>query len=130
MTETTIDVGLDVSANILTQGKKVDNGKEVVFESPVAGPEGYAVAFIEESGRHRHERTTENYYVVSGHGTLFYDDKVIPLEPDQHVRLTPGVAHHVESANHIKILVTTNPRFDPADLHPVPALRKGPVSRF
>ena len=54
-----------------------------------------AVALIERSKAHHHNRSTETYRVLGGSMMLFVGDEVVPLAEGQTYVIKPGILHSV-----------------------------------
>jgi mannose-6-phosphate isomerase-like protein (cupin superfamily) len=90
------------------------------------------------SGVHRHTRTHEVYFILSGHGEFSIDGRVVPM-PAGHVAITPtGSSHGLRGIDTTDVtwLVaevparsvwerTMNPQPSPSDITPVDLTRVG-----
>ncbi len=94
---------------------RVDNGKEVVFESRLRGVISPALAEIMESKPHYHRVMTEWYMVDSGEGTLYRNGNPELLKPNDCVKINPGEVHSVKSIRGLRLFVVTLPKWSPAD---------------
>jgi len=74
---------------------------------------GLHVTHIVCGEAHFHERTTEIYYVLSGHGTIELDGETHELTPGATVHIPPGVKHR--GWGDFETVVVTCPAFDAAD---------------
>lgn len=62
-------------------GKKIKFKAETIYEIGMKNSAiGAAVAEIKKSEEHFHKKTKEWYYVIEGRGTIYIDDKRIPLK--------------------------------------------------
>ena len=48
---------------------------------------------ISDSRKHFHAKTTEYYFVVSGHGEMELGDETVAIEPGDMIQVPPGVRH-------------------------------------
>jgi quercetin dioxygenase-like cupin family protein len=74
---------------------------------------GLHVTHIVAGEAHYHKRTTEIYYVLSGHGMIELDGKTHELTPGSTVHIPPGVKHR--GWGDFETIVVTSPAFDAAD---------------
>jgi mannose-6-phosphate isomerase-like protein (cupin superfamily) len=69
--------------------------------------------------RHWHERLTEVYLCVRGHGVIEADGHELPLGPREAVTIPPSSHHQLRNATggEVEIYILAHPQFDPADVH-------------
>lgn len=95
--------------------------KEIICEiEPSAEHEEYsvAVAVIESSKPHHHERSTETYRVLGGSMILFINDQEIALTRGEKYVVKPGNVHSVLSEpldKPVWVEVTSEPGWHPED---------------
>ena len=68
-----------------------------------------------DSRTHYHQRMTEIYVVLEGHGTIELDGQAYPLKPLTSVMIHPGCRHR--ATGNLRILNIPIPAFDEADEH-------------
>jgi quercetin dioxygenase-like cupin family protein len=82
----------------------------------VRGPSGdVGVVEITNVARHRHNRTDELIYVISGSGTATLGTKSYEIKPGDLIVLPRGTPHDVKSAAGIRVLGISYPKDDPKD---------------
>jgi mannose-6-phosphate isomerase-like protein (cupin superfamily) len=72
-----------------------------------------------ETERHWHERLTEVYLCVRGHGVLEVDGHELQLGPREAVTIPRGSRHQLRNASddELELYILAHPPFDPADVH-------------
>jgi mannose-6-phosphate isomerase-like protein (cupin superfamily) len=72
-----------------------------------------------ETERHWHERLTELYLCVRGHGVLEIEGQELHLGPREAVTIPRGNRHQLRNATgeELELYVLAYPKFDPADVH-------------
>jgi len=68
---------------------------------------------IRDSESHYHKKTTEIYYIQSGHGQMICDDQLVELEPGLCIYIPPGVRHQVKG--NIETIIVGVPALDAED---------------
>ena len=103
----------------LYQNKKVFD-HEIVYELTTQKdglPFGIAIADIEQSVRHRHERTLETYTGVQGELEVTVGSDIHILHPGDILQIPIGVVHSARSLGEdpARITVTTVPEWSQED---------------
>ena len=107
-------------SNAIDDGKKVVLPKEFVYEVCSDGPIGIALALIEESEPHYHEKTTEWYLVSEGRATAYLDGKEIELRERDVLKIPPKTVHYVKMFwTPVEIWVISNPPWNEKDHYKV-----------
>lgn len=75
------------------------------------------VTSITDSVKHYHQRCTEVYYILEGHGKMELNDDIIDVEPGTVVMIEAGTRHRLYSEEGVKTIVFGMPPFDPEDEH-------------
>jgi mannose-6-phosphate isomerase-like protein (cupin superfamily) len=83
----------------------------------------WAKATYEPNGSselHYHQEQTEDYYIISGSGTLMLDSEKLILSPGTHFRINPLQQHQVinnSDKEELILLVKCTPAWQIQDLH-------------
>ncbi len=77
-----------------------------------------SIATISKSSTpHKHQKTEEVYFVLSGSGTIFIGGEVLKINQGDLVPIPKDVFHHVESdGSTLEILTVTHPKYNPKDI--------------
>ena len=72
----------------------------------------------ERAAKHWHANCEEIYFVLSGFGRMYLDDRIEMISPEYTVHIPPGVKHNVEndSTQPLRLLVVNAPPFTPEDV--------------
>lgn len=97
-------------------GKKIvklpeDNPTEIVCEvEPASEHPDYsvAVAIIDESASHIHQRSTETYEVLEGKANLIVEGRSVEMKPGQTYSIKPGTLHWA-TADSAWVKITSHP---------------------
>lgn len=73
----------------------------------------HVVDIQEEPRAHYHQRMTEIYVVLEGHGHIELDGQLYPVKPLTAVYIPPGCRHR--AVGRLRILNIPVPAFDPSD---------------
>ena len=103
-------------------GKKIiclpeDNPSEIICEiEPVSEHPDYsvAIAVIDKTAAHYHQKTTENYEIVSGALTLIVDGQKHEMKAGDGLTINPGQIHSA-IGNQTWIKCTSRPAWIPED---------------
>lgn len=99
-------------------GQPIRNAGETLY--PVMVKDfvfGIAVAYIDQSQRHLHERTWETYVIMNGNLIVEVNGVQLPLGPHETIRVPAFSVHHLRKLNEQTVcaLVITVPSFDSCD---------------
>ena len=101
------------------EGNKVVLPREIIYESSIEEPVGIALAEIEESEPHFHEKTTEWYLVTKGVGVVSLDGKEFQLKEYDFLEIPPNAVHSVKSEDKIIVWVISYPPWRKKDHYKV-----------
>lgn len=93
-----------------------DSPTEIVVEiERTTNPDqSVAIAIIDRSEPHRHERTYEVYEVLEGSLEVYCDEVVTTLWPGEQCSIAPGVVHWAEGQA-VRVRVTASPAWSKED---------------